>query len=208
MNLYAVLNVAKNATRDAIRAAFRAKAKAVHPDLGGDPKAFDQLKLAYDVLSDEAKRSHYDETGEVQTVSPEAMLRATAVRIIGQLIMEAAVRPDNATNEDLQELYCSSLRVRITTLKQQIAQLDIGIKRAEDMRGRWSTNEEVNLLEDVVNAQLRELERVRRNVVGQIEAHDLAISILEQYKFKYDPQHQVYYNGHVFYSAVGSNINP
>ncbi len=65
---YDVLGVAKDATADAIRTAYRRLARKHHPDVNpGDPKAEEQFKAisaAYEVLGDEAKRKTYDEFGE------------------------------------------------------------------------------------------------------------------------------------------------
>lgn len=46
----AVLGVTERADHDTVRAAFRARAKVAHPDLGGDPEAFRRTLAAFDVL--------------------------------------------------------------------------------------------------------------------------------------------------------------
>lgn len=43
----AVLGLPSNATEQQIKEAYREKVKAVHPDMGGDPKSFQQVKEAY-----------------------------------------------------------------------------------------------------------------------------------------------------------------
>lgn len=60
MNHYEMLGVARLASPDEIKAAYRKQAKQYHPDLGGDPEKFKQINEAYDVLSDPEKRAHYD----------------------------------------------------------------------------------------------------------------------------------------------------
>ncbi len=62
---YEVLGVEKNATADQIKRAFRNKARHLHPDNkdSGDEAAFKELAAAYEVLSDEQKRSLYDRYG-------------------------------------------------------------------------------------------------------------------------------------------------
>ena len=61
---YAILGVAKDATPDEIKKSFRALARETHPDANpDDPTAeerFRDIAEAYEVLSDEAKRSRYD----------------------------------------------------------------------------------------------------------------------------------------------------
>jgi hypothetical protein len=63
-DLYQDLGVPRNATSDEVNAAFRARAKALHPDTQpGDPAAAEEFKRvsrAYSVLRDPAQRARYD----------------------------------------------------------------------------------------------------------------------------------------------------
>lgn len=56
---YEVLGVARGASAEEIRRAYRSKARQLHPDVNKAPDAaerFAELQHAYDVLSDEKKR--------------------------------------------------------------------------------------------------------------------------------------------------------
>jgi DnaJ-class molecular chaperone len=57
---YATLGVARTATADEIKRAFRKLASKNHPDKGGDTKKFQEIQAAYDTLGDAAKRAQYD----------------------------------------------------------------------------------------------------------------------------------------------------
>jgi DnaJ-class molecular chaperone len=61
---YAILQVSQRATQDEIKRAYRKLAKELHPDLHPDNPAaarrFKDVSVAYDLLSDEAKRRRYD----------------------------------------------------------------------------------------------------------------------------------------------------
>ena len=64
---YEVLGVAKGASDDEIKKAFRKKAKMYHPDLHPDDKTaeekFKEVNEAYEVLSDKDKKARYDQFG-------------------------------------------------------------------------------------------------------------------------------------------------
>ena len=57
---YATLGVARTATPDEIKRAFRKLASQHHPDKGGDTAKFQQVEEAYRTLSDPQKRQDYD----------------------------------------------------------------------------------------------------------------------------------------------------
>jgi molecular chaperone DnaJ len=65
--LYKTLGVAKKATEDEIKKAYRKLARKYHPDRNqGDSEAeekFKEISAAYDVLGDPGKRKEYDEAG-------------------------------------------------------------------------------------------------------------------------------------------------
>src|SRR5438067_1480413 len=64
---YEVLGVQKDSSPDDIKKAFRKLAKELHPDMNpGDKTAeekFKEVAEAYEVLSDQEKRSRYDQLG-------------------------------------------------------------------------------------------------------------------------------------------------
>ena len=64
---YATLGVARDATTEDIKKAFRKLARQYHPDVAKDKKRaeekFKELNEANEVLSDAAKRRKYDQLG-------------------------------------------------------------------------------------------------------------------------------------------------
>jgi molecular chaperone DnaJ len=63
-NPYDTLGVAKNASADEIKKAYRKLARKHHPDAsGGDEVRFKEIQGAYDLLSDPEKRQQYDTFG-------------------------------------------------------------------------------------------------------------------------------------------------
>ncbi|CAH9130635.1 unnamed protein product [Cuscuta epithymum] len=66
-DFYSVLGVSKNASKSDIKSAYRKLARNCHPDVNKEPGAeqkFKEISNAYEVLSDDEKRSIYDRYGE------------------------------------------------------------------------------------------------------------------------------------------------
>ncbi|CAL0323925.1 unnamed protein product [Lupinus luteus] len=64
---YSTLNVTSNATLQEIKSSYRKLARKYHPDMNKSPGAeekFKEISAAYEVLSDDEKRSLYDRFGE------------------------------------------------------------------------------------------------------------------------------------------------
>ena len=65
---YEVLGISKSASKDEIKKAYRKLARQYHPDVNKEPGAdekFKEISEAYEVLSDDQKKAHYDQFGHV-----------------------------------------------------------------------------------------------------------------------------------------------
>ena len=62
-NYYEILGVPKSSDENAIKKSYKKLCLQHHPDKGGDQATFQKIQKAYEVLSDERKRSIYDQTG-------------------------------------------------------------------------------------------------------------------------------------------------
>jgi DnaJ-class molecular chaperone len=63
-SLYDRLGVGRGADANEIKKAYRKMALAHHPDKGGNIEEFKQIQKAYEILSDDQRRTIYDQTGQ------------------------------------------------------------------------------------------------------------------------------------------------
>ncbi|MEB3271183.1 MAG: J domain-containing protein [Synechococcus sp.] len=78
---YAVLGLSPQASREEIKAAYRALVKRHHPDAGGDDQRILALNAAWEVLRDEQSRRRWDASRRVAgaaPISPEESVRPAA----------------------------------------------------------------------------------------------------------------------------------
>ena len=99
-DFYEILGVAKNASDEEIKKAYRKLAMKHHPDRNPDSKGaedkFKEAKEAYEMLSDAQKREAYDRFGHAG-VDPLAISSATSlapervVRVVGRKSIAAPI---------------------------------------------------------------------------------------------------------------------
>ncbi|SPZ33554.1 DnaJ family molecular chaperone [Agrobacterium tumefaciens] len=107
---YSILGVKRDARHEEIKAAWRTKAKTVHPDANrDDPDAsarFAEIGQAYDLLKDPKKRDLYDQArraaekkqrGETIMQQREAAREAAERAKAAEKLMEELARADAAT---------------------------------------------------------------------------------------------------------------
>src|SRR5918993_3938908 len=121
-SLYEILGVEQKAEASEIQSAYRRRAKATHPDAGGDRDTFEAIQKARAVLLDPARRARYDETGE-EDVGPDDIL-ADAMEILMILL-------DRIIQSDVDFSQTNVVAALQETIRAQERQGQAEVKKAE-----------------------------------------------------------------------------
>jgi curved DNA-binding protein CbpA len=84
-NLYKILGIRKNATKQTIKKAYRELSKKLHPDKGGNIEEFNELNKAYQILMDDEKRKKYDDGDNIENIlkkSEEFLIIGTMFNLV------------------------------------------------------------------------------------------------------------------------------
>ncbi len=158
-DLYAILGVSRDADAAAIKAAYRQRAKASHPDHGSDGEAFRRVKDAYDVLSDPLLRAHYDATGEAP--ADKAAREADEARfrqLLGDLLVTTIAQAGAPAFTDIVAEARRSLTVQISAVDAEMANLRNLAGRIAEVLERLREPEGETLLRTILSERKTALE--------------------------------------------------
>ena len=188
-DLYDVLGVARTADTDAIRKAYRRKAKKAHPDAGGSQEQFEAIKRAHDVLTDADRRKKYDETGDDSDPAPTGPA-SEAVMLIANALDEALGRiirrGQKVTDVDIVSEVVSVLRDRRREPTQMSEAIGKAIRDNEAMLGRFTIKDGGNLLEGFIRQRIAALHAQKEQAKRQIEMLEKAIEIVRRHSYRHD----------------------
>ena len=120
-DLYTTLGVPRDATPNAIRKAYRSRAKKAHPDAGGTAEQFGALVKAHDILSDPGRRAEYDRTGnaqERQADNERNDILACAAGALMAAMQEALKRYSNPLETNILTIAQGNIRSEISEVKK------------------------------------------------------------------------------------------
>jgi len=147
-DLYALLEIERDATPEEIKKAYRRMARKLHPDVSDDPdcnEKFQAAKEAYEVLSDENKRKQYDATGEFQKTQP---IGPQATQTIIQFYMQLLEKNEYSLGKNYDELVkqtISNQRLMMSVsrkkFKDQIPRIEKLLERTNGDQLVYSVNQ-------------------------------------------------------------------
>lgn len=194
--LYSALGVEPSASNAEVRRAYRKKAKAAHPDVGGDPEEFHILSTAVAILTDPDRRARYDETGDMQggASKPES-IDQRALQIIAAAF-EAVLQSDkDMETSNVVELMVGAIsggrhqgRIDIANVTNRIARLRKALNRFSG-KGRVPAQ-----MEQIIERSIEKFTAELRSIEDRLKPLDLALEMLSavEYRTDYAMPHELY----------------
>ncbi len=183
-DLYKILGVGRDADAAAIKAAYRRKVKTAHPDAGGDPEDFRLLTLAYEVLSDEEKRHHYDSTGEIPgDDSPEAAEQAKLYSAVSEMLLKVVGQITMPQYEDVLAFLRKMVAQHLRELDESIAGMQQLVVKIPVIANRIQVREGENILRSLLLARHEELQKKIDAVRAERNRYESILEFLDQYDY-------------------------
>lgn len=195
LDLYRALGVRRNASIASIRKAYRTLAKSAHPDApGGSHEAFNALKLAHDILTDQLARAHYNATGEAKAPDTDqgrgplmTLISSVLDHVIAQVIQQGL----NPAKQDIAEACRVTLESHQGKLRERLAI----IKRHQSMYtaivGRFTSRKpsDDNVMEAIIRGRLSHIEGEIHGVSMSLSLAAEALKIIATYEFQHEAAH-------------------
>jgi curved DNA-binding protein CbpA len=186
---YAALGLSKDADSATIKRAYRKASSKAHPDRGGDPMAMTRVNVAYDILSDPARRERYDLGGEDLPPTPPLELRARVQ--LAQAFQSVLQKPQRLNiPAGAKAFLCEQRRLAQVNISGMRNMREHFSKRAADVEFTAIAGEP-NVLADQIALSIANLDAQLENTQGAVEAIGRALEMLAAYVSKVaEPQYQ------------------
>jgi curved DNA-binding protein CbpA len=177
--LYDVLGVARSASPEEIKAAYRRLSSLRHPDRdGGDPERMSQLNVAYQVLGSPDKRRKYDETGFASGPSMSLEQKANAVMMQVFATCMGSVPDAELPFTDLFKKVREALDNRLKENYKKRSELQTSMASVEKIQKRVKGGD---LFEGVFESNLRNA----RNAIADLDEADQIIGLIHRHIAQY-----------------------
>ena len=185
--LYDVLGVPKDAPPQLVKAAFRARAKQLHPDAGcnGNISDFEILVRANRILSNPATRKRYDEFGYVDE-RPEEKKLTDAWLLLQNALAANLPKITDVTAVDLVMIIRAQVDDSAAKGQAAMNQAQTQIDRLIAIRDRLQVKRGLaNRFARMIQGQINQAKEAMGRAQEQLDTHDLALQLLEDYNYLY-----------------------
>jgi curved DNA-binding protein CbpA len=181
--LYALLEVAKEATTAEIRAAYWTKAKTAHPDAGGDPDEFVALTAAYTTLSDKKLRADYDLAGQRPDEAIGQQLHRISVHISSmfeEIMFQAEVPPEQIDFITIMKGHILALQSKYQGDEAKLAKILGGFHKMHRLIRRKGAGH--NVFTDIAEKKIIEVTEEYKKVQQQLGDCRRVYDVLANYE--------------------------
>lgn len=203
-DLYIILGISKQSTKQEIRRAYKQLAQKYHPDKNNShpeyAEKFKRIKYAYDILSNPEKRTAYD-NGESVSVQPEVTREQLIKSTIAQIFMKSlnARDPIKAIGQEIRTAINGN-QVQITKIEIEIKNLELAKDKLLFRTDIMEERREDDIFIMAINHQIREARIGIDKKKEEIELGKDMMKMLEDYMWKKEEVDRVYANP---YSSPG-----
>lgn len=193
-DLYDDLGVPRDASQEDIKAAYRKKASAAHPDnkATGDENEFKRVNHANIILSDPAKREQYDRTGKEDTASPEERENAMALDLLSKMFSQIFTMAefDPAEHDPLKavrklvKIQKGETKKQLFTVAQTLEKMRKTIKRLHKKGKEAKASKLQRVLEALEQSVKAEQEKGER----MVRVCDKVLAILAEHDYDLKPE--------------------
>jgi curved DNA-binding protein CbpA len=185
-DLYSILGVARDTDIRTIRRAFRRRVRSTHPDGGGSVEAFNELKAAYDILSDPIRRRRYDEVGDVGDPARDPR-RAKLIEILSfgldQALLRLSKTPYIHADSNLIKLTMNVLVEKRLEFKTHKSNFERALQATRLLEGRFHVAAGENLMDSVIAKRISACQTQIDLLADQVKLVDEAVVILRDTRF-------------------------
>lgn len=178
---YQTLGVPKSASAAEVKRAYRKRAKRAHPDAGGKPEEFMALQRAYSILSDDERRRRYDETGDDERPSPEAV-EAQLAEIVADLAVQ------NGPSQNLLNLVRIGLKNAALDWRKQRDAARERARKIKNAANRITAKNRANVISLVLKAKADQVEAQAQSLDARAREAEEGIALLDCYSYRADPE--------------------
>lgn len=194
IDLYAILEVEKDAPPVIIKAAWRRLATQFHPDSGfpgATTEKFQSLQQAWEILSDPSRRAHYDLTGDVNDADVEVSLqviRQILANCLDEVIEKLAGQRLDPVHADLAMLIRLAVDANIHRLHQRLHAAGQAKVKAGRLLGRFKVKgHHANHLEIILRDRIAPLDEEIKGIKTGLQLNQVVKKYLASISFDPTP---------------------
>ena len=185
-NPYEILGVRRDATDEQVKAAYRRRAKATHPDSGGNPEAFSRVQKAYELLLDPVRRKVFDDTGyDVELADP---IDLQALIVIEKLVNQLTLDEREPGTFDPLARMRSDLSEEMRKARFSKRELERHASRIEHHLERLEKRPATDILGSMLRARIKAISTAIGETEAKIKANERACEMLYDYTYEVDVQ--------------------